>query len=127
MISHLASPGRKLALRGVLFQSAVGIVIIALSLVFYPTQWLPVTLGVCAFIIPHSIFAYWVFRYVGASKNQLVAQSLNQGMKIKLILTVIIFVIAFSQFSAHPIFLLGAYAITMFSHWLSMFCLSQMS
>lgn len=77
--------------------------------------------GCLSFIVPHSIFAYWVFRFAGATKNELVAQSFSQGMKIKLLLTSIIFVIAFSQFNVHPLPLLGAYAIIMVSQWFAMY------
>ncbi|MFC4698778.1 ATP synthase subunit I [Glaciecola siphonariae] len=116
----LASPGRKLAARGVIFQLCVGVVLVGVTGLFSPAETLSVLVGVIAFIMPHSFFAYWVFRYAGATKNDVVAQSMGQGMKIKLALTTVIFAIAFSQFNAHPVFLLGAYTIVMVSQWTAM-------
>ena len=109
MQTHLAADGKSLALKGVLVQILTGIGIIILTALFWSAYVIAVVFGVLSFIIPHSIFAYWVFRYAGATKNQEVARSLSQGMKIKLALTTLFFVIAFAQFGTHPLFLLGAY------------------
>jgi ATP synthase protein I len=127
MKADLALPGKKLAVKGLMVQCLTGILLVITTLVVYPLFWVSTILGVTAFFVPHSIFAYWIFRYAGATKNNIVAQSLNQGMKLKLIATVLIFVIAFSQTNAHPLPLLGAYVITMISQWLAMFFLSRMS
>lgn len=121
MQNGLATAGKKLAIKGVIVQLIITFlltIIVALAQFTYVNE---VLLGCLSFLVPHSIFAYWVFRYAGATKNELVAQSFNQGMKLKLFLTVIIFVIAFSQFNAHPLPFLGAYVITMVSQWLAMY------
>ncbi|WP_395338969.1 ATP synthase subunit I [Ningiella sp. W23] len=123
MSADLAKPGRDLAKKVVLVEILVSVILILSVSVIQPTSLLAVAFGSAACAFPHSIFAYWMFRYAGASKNNLVAQSLSQGMKIKLALTTIIFVIAFSQFDVHPLPLLGAYAIVQVSQWLAMFCL----
>jgi ATP synthase protein I len=117
----LANTGRNLAIKGILFQIIMtGILLIFVALV--QVEYLVAVLAGClSFIIPHSVFAFWVFRYAGATKNQLVAQSFSQGMKIKLLLTSIFFVIAFSKFNVHPLPLLGAYAIIMASQWFAMY------
>ncbi|MBT1451576.1 ATP synthase subunit I [Glaciecola sp. XM2] len=123
----LAKPGRKLALAGIKVQLAVGACLVLITALIYPELWLSCAIGVIAFALPHSIFAYWIFRYAGATKNKIVAQSLNQGLKLKLILTGLIFGIAFSFYNAHLVAIFGAYAITMVSQWTAMFRLSQMS
>ncbi|MFT6270562.1 MAG: ATP synthase protein I [Alphaproteobacteria bacterium] len=125
MTTDLASPGKKLAFKGIFVQTSVGCVLVLLT-AFYDLKLLLSTLtGVIAFLVPHCFFAYWVFRYSGATKNEIVAQSMNQGMKLKLILTFFIFVIAFSQLNAQPLLLLGAYVITMVSQSTAMFFLSR--
>jgi len=123
MQGNLARTGRVLALRGILVQITTSLVICIVTLLFHTSFFLAVLLGCISFVLPHSLFAYWVFRYAGATKNSLVAQSFSQGMKLKLILTSILFIIAFSQFHVHPLPLLGAYAIIMVSQWLAMFVL----
>lgn len=127
MKADLALPGKQLAIKGVVVQSLIGLVMIVITAITAPIALSSVAIGVFAFLAPHSIFAYWVFRYAGGTKNRLVAQSFNQGMKLKLISTVCIFVIAFLYVNAHPLPLLGAYAITMVVQWMTMFCLSRMS
>ena len=120
MQNALARPGRTIALKGILVQIIVSFFLIVCVTLVQSNLVGDVIMGCLSFIVPHSIFAFWVFRYAGASKNNIVAQSFNQGMKLKLILTTIFFVIAFSQFQSHPIFLLGAYAIVMVSQWFAM-------
>jgi ATP synthase protein I len=121
MKADLALPGKKLAAKGIIVQLIVGLIMILLSVFVLSDGWVSVTLGVITFLIPHSIFAYWVFRYAGATKNHIVAQSLNQGMKLKLILTILIFVISFSVFNAQLLPLIGAYVITMVSQWTAIY------
>ncbi|MFC3122044.1 ATP synthase subunit I [Agaribacter flavus] len=125
MQSDLAANGKNLAIKGLAVQFALGFTLIIICALFWPEHVSSVALGVISFVLPHSIFAYWIFRYAGASKNQLVVRSLSQGMKIKLALTSIIFTVAFSTFSAHPLFLLGAYAMITLSQWLAMFWFNQ--
>lgn len=127
MIHDLALSGKKLANKGLIVQALVGMVLGVVAAFFGITSFLSVAAGVIAFIVPQSVFAYLVFKYSGATKNHIVAQSMNQGMKLKLVLTSLIFVIAFIQLHAHPLLLLGAYAITMMSQWAAMVFLSNRS
>jgi ATP synthase protein I len=121
----LATAGRILAIKGIVAQIFVSLVCIGTAIIFQNNQVVSVIFGCLSFLVPHSIFAYWVFRYAGATNNEIVVQSFSQGMKLKLILTSGFFVIAFSHFNAHPLFLLGAYVITMFSQWLAMYIIKQ--
>lgn len=125
MTTDLASSGKQLAIKGIIVQSVVACILVLITVLYDPKLALSAILGVGAFLIPHCFFSYWVFRYAGATKNEIVAQSMNQGMKLKLILTFLIFVIAFSQLNAQPLFLLGAYVITLVSQSAAMFFLSR--
>lgn len=127
MASDLAAKGRNLAKRGIFAQLVTSFLLIVIVLLINPELTLGVILGCMCFIFPHGFFAYWCFRYAGATKAKLVVQSFNQGLKVKTMLTVLMFVIAFSQFNAHPLPLLGAYVITMVSQWLAMLYLRKMS
>ena len=127
MPANLADNGKKLAKKGILAQCLSSLVLIVIVLIIKPEYTSAVIFGALSFIIPHSFFAYWSFRYAGATQSKLVVQSFSQGMKIKLALTVVFFAIAFSQLNAAPLPLMGAYVVAMVSQWFAMFRLRQMS
>lgn len=123
MQTGLATQGRLLARKGIYVQLIMSLIMCVSVIVLKSDVIIAVLFGCLSFVLPHAIFAYWIFRYAGASNNNLVAQSLSQGMKIKLILTSVLFIVAFSQFNAHPLPLLGAYVTIMISQWLAMLVL----
>jgi ATP synthase protein I len=125
MTTDLALPGKRLAAKGIFSQLIVACILVAATAFYDLKLSLSTILGVIAFLVPHTVFSYWVFRYAGATKNQIVARSMKQGMKLKLLLTFFIFVIAFSQLNAQPLLLLGAYTITMVTQWGAMFVFSR--
>ena len=94
MINGLAAQGRLLARKGIYVQILVSFLLCICVTVLHPSVSAAVIMGCLSFVVPHTIFAYWLFRFAGASKNNLVAQSLSQGMKIKLILTSVFFIVA---------------------------------
>ena len=122
MSAKLTTPGRVLAFKGIVVQLIVSLTLLAITVFFWPTYGVSVITGIMAFVLPHSFFAYWLFRYAGATKNEMVARSLSQGMKIKMALTTIIFIIAFALLAVDPLPMFGAYAIVMVSQWMAMFC-----
>lgn len=77
--------------------------------------------GAMISILPTIVFTAFAFRYAGASKNDLVARSFSQGSKMKLALTIILFVIAFKGLNAAPLEIFAAFVITTASHALAMF------
>jgi ATP synthase protein I len=117
----LADNGQKIAKKGILAQCSSSLVLVVCVLVIKSEFTVAVVFGALTFIIPHCFFAYWSFRYAGATKSELVVQSFSQGLKIKLVLTVIFFAIAFSQLNAAPFPLLGAYVLAMVSQWFAMY------
>ncbi len=118
---NLADKGRQLAKRGIIAQLITSLVLIVIIFCLKPDHTVAVIIGSITFIIPHSFFAYWTFRYAGATKSRIVAQSFNQGLKIKLVLTTVFFATAFSQLNAAPFPLLGAYVLAMVSQWFAMY------
>ncbi|MBF7074642.1 ATP synthase subunit I [Glaciecola sp. MH2013] len=124
---NLANNGKELAKKGIIAQCLSSLALIVIVLFIKPEHTIAVIIGSLSFIIPHSFFAYWSFRYAGATKSHLVVQSFSQGLKIKLALTTLFFVIAFSQLNAAPLPFFGAYVLTIASQWLAMFRLRHMS
>mgnify|MGYP000067510604 FL=1 len=127
MLLNLADNGKRLAKKGIFAQCISSLVLVVIVLILKPEYTVATVFGALSYIIPHSFFAYWSFRYAGATKSKLVVQSFSQGLKIKLALTAIFFAIAFSQLDAPPFPLMGAYAVAMVSQWFAMYRLSQMS
>nr|WP_136250709.1 ATP synthase subunit I [Ningiella ruwaisensis] len=111
-MTDLARSGKRLAAKALFLTSGLMLIISGIVFVFQAQHGKSVLLGWLCFVLPQALFAYWVFRYSGGSKNRLVAQSFNQGMKLKMASTIILFVVAFSLFHAQPLFLIGAYATT---------------
>ena len=77
--------------------------------------------GALVSIIPTLVFSAFAFRYAGASKNALVARSFSQGSKLKLALTIILFVVTFAGLDAAPLEVFVAFVVTTASHALAMF------
>tara|TARA_R110002124_G_scaffold78530_2_gene209675 strand:+ start:64 stop:486 length:423 start_codon:yes stop_codon:yes gene_type:complete len=125
MLLNLADNGKRLAKKGILAQCISSLVLIVIVVILKPEYTVATVFGAISFIIPHSFFAYWSFRYAGATKNELVAQSFNQGMKVKLALSIIFFAFTFSMFNAPPLVFFGAYVAAMVSQALAMALLSN--
>ncbi|BFT32082.1 hypothetical protein D210916BOD24_32580 [Alteromonas sp. D210916BOD_24] len=122
MINTLTKRGKDLAKKGLLFQiiAAIVVTIIAGVIGGIPSAT-SAAAGALISILPTIVFSAFAFRYAGASKNDLVARSFSQGSKLKLALTIILFVIAFKGLNAAPLEIFMAFVITTASHGLAMF------
>tara|TARA_A200000113_G_C8585393_1_gene264117 strand:- start:100 stop:507 length:408 start_codon:yes stop_codon:yes gene_type:complete len=120
--NRLAKRGVDLAKKGLLFQviTALVVTVIAFAAVGSHSA-MSAAAGALISILPNSVFTAFAFRYAGASKNELVARSFSQGSKLKLALTIILFVIAFKGLNATPLEIFMAFVITTASHGLAMF------
>jgi ATP synthase protein I len=80
-------------------------------------------LGGLVAIIPQVIFGLCVFKYAGASKAQQVIDAFYQGEKIKLLLTVILFALAFKFFTLVPIAFFTVFCLVVITSLLTPFFL----
>lgn len=120
--NKLAKRGLTLAKKGLLFQIvAAAIMVVLAALVGGLITASSAVTGALISILPKIVFTAFAFRYAGASKNELVARSFSQGSKMKLALTIILFVIAFRFLHVVPLVLFMAFVITTVSHALAMF------
>ncbi|WP_026376051.1 ATP synthase subunit I [Aestuariibacter salexigens] len=121
MKNALAENGRILARKVLLWQAAFGVLG---TLVVVLTEGTAVTVsaisGVIISVFPNLVFAHFAFRYAGASQNQMVAKSFGQGAKLKLFLTIILFVVAFKGLNVQAIPLFVTFAITTVAQWAAM-------
>lgn len=124
MRNNLAAPGRELARNALISQCIAALLIVFIIATTSSVEVLKsVALGATISIIPACVFALFAFRFAGASKNHLVNKSFSQGAKMKLVLTTILFVVAFAGFHAQPVWLFAAYVATTASHALALFWL----
>lgn len=104
MKNKLANAGRKLAWQ----QNALAISVVLLcSLVSYFIWGFAyvqsiLAAGVVA-IIPNIVFAFKAFKYAGAKSSKLVVESFFSGVKLKMVLTALLFVLAFKFLVLLPI------------------------
>ncbi|MCC2616941.1 ATP synthase subunit I [Aestuariibacter halophilus] len=110
--------GRKLVRKVVWVQSGV-VVACALvtTLMMEATTGLSVFYGGLIGILPFVLFARFAFRYAGGRSNQKVVRSFSQGAKLKLLTSMILFVVAFAVLNAQPLPVLAGYAATLIAQW----------
>lgn len=120
--NKLAEPGKSLAKKGLLFQclTALGLTIIT---AFFSSGHAVISIasGALVSIMPSLLFATFAFRFAGATQLKQVNQSFGQGAKLKMALTIVLFVVAFAGLNALPLYVFSGYAITTASHALAMF------
>lgn len=115
--SRLAFSGVKVAKNMLVTQSLIVVLCTLVALLFGATSALSALLGGMAAILPNIVFAVFAFRVVGASKNQLVYKNFKTGSKLKLILTIVIFVFIYRwpDVQAGPLFM--TFVIAMLGHY----------
>ncbi len=120
--NKLAEHGVFIAKKGILFQLVTALIITLLAgIIAGQHSAISTAAGAVISILPTAIFSGFAFKYAGASKNELVAQSFSQGSKLKLALTIILFVVTFAGLNASPLEVFVAYVVTTASHALAMF------
>jgi ATP synthase protein I len=104
MINRLTITGRKLAWQQNIL--AISIVLVC-SLVSYFIWGLEYAKSILAAgivtIIPNIVFALKAFKYAGAKSSKLVVESFFSGVKLKMVLTAFLFVLAFKILVLLPI------------------------
>ncbi|MEP4890687.1 MAG: ATP synthase subunit I [Aliiglaciecola sp.] len=118
MATSLTTEGRQLA-RKVLFIQSIIAILSAIFFAIFKGQ----NSGISAFyggitcLIPAFVFAFYAFRYAGATQNEMVVRSFSKGSKIKFFLTIILFSLAFKWSEVEFLPLLVTYLITMMAQW----------
>ncbi|MFC3033241.1 ATP synthase subunit I [Pseudoalteromonas fenneropenaei] len=118
MTNRLAQPLQLAALKTVACQACVTLV----SAVFVFVCWganagFSALLGGLTAVLPNLLFAWYAFRFVGASKTRQVYASIKRGSGLKFLLTVLMFGACFKflAISALPFFVV--YVIALFALW----------
>jgi len=96
MESTLVQPGRQLAKRLLLLQSGVVIATALTAFFAVNVDWgISALIGGGIFVIANTVFAICAFMFSGARKARLVMASFYGGEVLKILITVILFAIAY--------------------------------
>jgi len=124
--NELVKPGRKFAYQ----QIGLTIIIVILSsMISYFFLGIAhaksVLAGGAISIIPNTIFALKAFQYAGATSSKLVVESFFSGVKLKMLLTAVLFALAFKFLAILPIAFFTSYCLVMALPLLTPFFLKQ--
>lgn len=120
MTNILTKPGKKVANIQLLMQ----LIVTLLSFITVYFNWGFTTAqsalaGGAVSIIPNFVFAHKAFKFAGASASQQVVDSFYKGVKLKMILTAILFVLCFKFLDLAPIAFFTTYSLTMLAPFLA--------
>jgi ATP synthase protein I len=124
--NELVKPGRKFAYQ----QIGLSIIIVILcSLMSYmilgSAQASSVLAGGAIGILPNYIFALKAFKYAGATASKLVVESFFSGVKLKMLVTAVLFALAFKFLAIFPIAFFTSYCMVMALPLLTPFIFKQ--
>lgn len=77
--------------------------------------------GAIISLLPNAVFSFFAFRFSGARQSQAVARSFSQGSKVKLAMTIGLFVVAFNALDLVPIPLFLGYIAATAVYWTAVF------
>ena len=108
----LAKPGRIFAFTQILISV---LVVLACSIATYFIWGLSYAISVLAggaiSIIPNFVFAYKAFKYAGARSSEKVLDSFYSGEKLKIVLTAVLFALAFKFLAIEPIAFFSSFCL----------------
>jgi len=104
MNNKLTKAGRKFALSQILFTTIVVLLTTLITYFIWDLAHAKSTLvaGIVA-IVPNVVFALKAFKYAGAKSSKLVVESFFSGVKLKMLLTALLFALAFKFLVLLPI------------------------
>lgn len=120
MVDNLAAKSQKLGLKLVRFQSLIVLVMALILTVFFSVKsGYSALAGGITFLLPNFIFVLMTFAYAGASKSNLVLRGFYAGEAIKLLITVILFIVflKYAVLSLIPFYI--SFSLLVMSQWLA--------
>jgi ATP synthase protein I len=112
--NELAKPGLKIAFKQLLTTLFVVIICTVIILIVWGESFaISALLGGFIGIIPNVIFAFKAFKYVGARSAEKVVESFFSGIKIKMVLTAILFSLVFKFLVIQPLPFFGMFCLVM--------------
>jgi len=110
----LVKTGRKLACKQIGISIIIVLICTSITCFFWgATVATSALLGGVIGIVPNIIFAYKAFKYAGAKSSKLVVESFFSGVKIKMIVTALLFAIVFKTLLVLPLPFFGMFCLVM--------------
>ena len=126
MKNKLAKPHRNIALKLVGSQA---IFVLLMTIIIYIgwdfTYARSALIGGMTAVIPNLIFALYAFRFAGAQAAKMVTQSFYRGQSLKLLTTVVLFIVAFKWMNVLIEPMMLAFILTLLTHWFAPFYFNQ--
>ena len=95
-MNQLVKPGKELARRQLALTLVLTLISIAINYIYWGLSHAYSALaGGSVGIIPNFIFALYAFKYAGASASKRVMDSFFKGVKVKMVLTALLFALSF--------------------------------
>jgi ATP synthase protein I len=114
----LASPYRRAAFKGVLYQGVIALAVAVIVFICWGALAAYSALyGGLIAVLPNLVFTTYVFRYVGASKVDLVHKSFKRGAGLKFLFTTALFIVAFKLLTVDPMWLFVNFILVTIVHW----------
>tara|TARA_B110000503_G_C7031270_1_gene364108 strand:+ start:123 stop:497 length:375 start_codon:yes stop_codon:yes gene_type:complete len=114
----LAQEGRQLARKVLFYQSLIAMTLACIFFLFLDKySGISALYGGLICVLPGMVFAFLAFKHAGASQNKLVVRNFNKGSKLKFIITIVLFVMAYKSPNLQPLPLLISYVITLMAQW----------
>lgn len=122
MVDKLAKKSQTAALKLVVFQFLIMLVLTLISTVFFSlNSGLSVLAGGITFLLPNFVFVWMAFAHAGARQSKKVVRGFYAGEAIKLFLTVILFVVFLKYTTLTLIAFYMSFALLVVSQWLAPF------
>ncbi|WP_137168587.1 ATP synthase subunit I [Salinimonas lutimaris] len=126
MVNGIARDGQRLAAKTIITQLCTGLFIALIFALFDgPKSGLYALTGAGICVIPSAVFALFAFRYAGARRNKEVVRSFRKGNAIKLMLTIVLFALAFRQTTVHVFPLFIGYIAALVAQWPALFIFTR--
>lgn len=114
IVNELTKPGLKIAFKQILFSIIVVVVCtVAIFFIWDKTYAISALIGGFIGIIPNVVFAFKAFRYAGARSAKKVVESFFSGIKIKMVLTAILFSLVFKFLVIQPLPFFSIFCLVM--------------
>lgn len=118
--NRISAPGRHLAIRLLIMQGVVALAFIALFWVFQGAgAAFTALVGAAISLVPNIVFAAFAFLHGGARSARSVVNSFYAGEAFKLMLSVVLFILAFTLLNGPWLPFFIVYAVITFMHWLA--------
>ncbi len=119
MTQALSKRGKKVAYKVVLTQFIAVSIVSSIALAMDLKTAASLFIGGAIGVIPAFVFARKLFQYAGARQARLVVRAFYLGEALKLLLTIILFVLVFKFVPIESAALLFGYGVALMAHWVS--------